>query len=265
MSKIYFKQPILFFLLCLVVQSVFSQQTGRMETDRPDQTEAVYITKTKYLQFESGFNVEKNNKLTSLIHPTILTKYGVCKKFEFRLITELVSEEVYSINSPTKKYITGLLPVQIGGKIALFEGKGILPQTSFIAHVGISKFASKAFQTTKIFPSFRFTMQNALTENIALGYNLGAEWDGESNTPDWIYTFAPGFNIGKNWYGYIELYGAVRKSAAPQHSIASGFAYYISDNTKIDFSGSYGLSEDATDWYTAIGFSFRLPVSKKGN
>jgi hypothetical protein len=262
MSKKNVTQQFTFTALLFCSLSITAQQTGRMETDRPDQTEAVYITKLKYIQAETGFNLEKNDGLTAFIHPTALWKYGLSKKFEFRLITELTSAETSSNGSSGKKYTSGLLPVQIGGKVALFEGKGLLPQTSFIAHLGISKFGSKAFQTSRFFPSFRFTMQNSLTENIAIGYNLGAEWDGETGTPDWIYTFAPGFNLGKKWYGYAELYGSVRKYESPQHSVAAGFAYYFSDNTKIDFSGSYGLSDNATDWYTAIGFSFRFNTKK---
>jgi Putative MetA-pathway of phenol degradation len=262
MSKKYTIKTLFLPLLLLFTCPAKAQQTERMETDRPDQTEAVYITKDKYLQVETGLNLEKNDGLTTLIHPTILWKYGLSKKFEFRLITEFASDEASSGTSSGKRYTSGVLPVQIGGKVALFEGKGLLPQTSLLAHLGISKFASKAFQTSKFFPGFRFTMQNSITESIALGYNLGAEWDGETDTPDWIYTFAPGFNLGKKWYGYAELYGSVRKYDSPQHSVAAGFAYYFADNTKIDFSGSYGLSDNATDWYTAIGFSFRFNTKK---
>jgi Putative MetA-pathway of phenol degradation len=251
------------FLVLLIPLILSAQESGRMETDRPDQTEAVYITRKNFLQAEFGLNVEKDHSLTTLVHPTALWKYGLDKKFELRLITEFVSAETPLLIPAGNDFITGLLPVQIGGKLSLFEEKGFLPKTSVLAHVGIAKAGSKKFHTSHWFPSFRFTMQNSITENIALGYNLGAEWDGETSIPDWIYTFAPGFNIGKKWYGYIETYGSVRKNEAPQHSIAGGLAFYFSDNTKIDFSGSYGLTENATDWYTAIGFSFRLPVSKK--
>lgn len=240
-----------------------AQDTGRMETDRPDQTEAVYITKHNYLQAEFGFNIEKENKLSTLVLPTMLWKYGLGKKVELRLITEFISAETPLLIPSGNSFLSGLLPVQIGGKVALWEEKGLLPKTSLIAHIGIPKAGSKKFHTARWFPSFRFTMQNSITDNIALGYNLGAEWDGESSTPDWIYTFAPGFNIGKKWYGYAELYGSVRKYEAPAHNVAAGLACYFSDNTKIDFSGSYGLTANATDWYAAIGFSFRLPLYKK--
>ncbi len=230
-----------------------AQQTGRMETDRPDQTESPYLTKKGYLQGEFGFNYERVNGATQWIHPTALWKLGLNERFEFRFITELQSEGKE----------TGLLPLQIGGKVALLEEKGLLPKTSLIAHMGIPTIGHPAFKISKWAPNFRFTFQNTLSEQAALGYNFGAEWDGVSNTPDWIYTFAPGLNIGKNGYAYVEAYGSVRSGELPQHSIAGGVAYYLSDDLKIDLSGSYGLTEAATDHYIAIGFSFRAPTRKK--
>lgn len=241
---------------------LYAQQTGRMETDRPDQTESPFITKKGYLQAEIGFNLERDNKLSTLVHPTILWKYGASKRFEFRLITEFISQETPLIIPDGNDFISGILPVQLGGKIGLTEEKGILPKTSFIFHVAAPKIASKKFRASKWAPNFRFTMQNTLSENIGLGYNLGAEWDGESNTPAFIYTIAPGFNIGKNWYGYIEAFGSVKKNEKPEHAIDGGIACYFSDNSKIDFSAGYGLSDAAVDWYVAIGYSFRLSVRK---
>ena len=106
-------------------------------------------------------------------------------------------------------------------------------------------------------------MQHTLSESIGLGYNIGAEWDGFSNIPYWIYTLSPGFNIGKNWYAYIEASGAFRKNEKPQHGIDGGFGYYINDNFKIDISSGFGLTENATDWYSAAGLSFRFNTKHK--
>ena len=243
--------------------SAYAQQQGRMETDRPDQTESPFLTKQKYIQGELGFNYEKTQGLRTFVHPTALWKYGISKKFELRLITELISAETVLQIPPGNDFISGLLPVQLGGKLALAEEKGLLPKTSLIFHIAAPEIASKKFKATKWAPNFRFVMQNTLTENIALGYNLGAEWDGETNTPSWIYTFAPGFNIGKKWYGYIEAFGSLRKNEKPQHAVDGGIAYYFSDDSKIDFSGGFGLSKEAIDHYVAIGYSFRFNTKKK--
>jgi hypothetical protein len=251
------KKYILYCGVILIKTSiVYAQQEGRMETDRPDQTESPFIVKHKYIQAEIGFNYESAAGLRTLVHPTILWKYGATKKFEFRLITELNSAETPLLIPNGNDIETGLLPIQLGGKVAFWEEKGLLPKTSLIFHVAAPKIASKKFQASKWAPNFRFTMQHTLAENIGLGYNVGGEWDGETDTPYWIYTVAPGFNLGKKWYGYIEAYGAVRKNEAPQHGIDGGLAYYITDNVKLDISGGFNIINSPD--YVAIGCSFRF-------
>lgn len=229
----------------------------KIDTDRPDQTESSFLTPKGFFQGEIGFNIENDNNLQTFIHPTGLWKYGISKRFEFRLITEFISTEPKLID-PNNKYETGLLPIQIGSKISLWEEKGLLPKTSFIFHVGIPTLSSSKFKPPHLAPNFRFTMSHSLSETIGLGYNLGAEWDGIENTPAWVYTIAPGINIGKNWYAYIEAFGAIKKNEPAQHSFDAGLAYFISNNTKIDIGSGFGISKTATDSYVAVGFSFRF-------
>lgn len=248
----------------LVLSNILiAQQEGRMETDRPDQTESPFITKKKYIQAEFGLHVIEENNLTTLVHPTVLWKYGLCKRFEFRLITEFVSEETPLLIPAGNDINTGLLPIQIGGKLGVWEEKGLLPKTSLIFHIAPPRLGSKKFHTNKWAPNFVFTMQHTLSENAGLGYNLGAEWDGQSNTPYWVYTLAPGFNIGEKWYGYIEVFGAIRKGDIPQHNIDGGLAYYFNDNLKIDISTGFGITEPSADWFGGVGFSFRFNTGKK--
>lgn len=256
------KYCVAIFIVFLILSSAKAQQNGRMETDRPDQTESPFLTKHRYIQAETGFNIENHQQLKTYVHPNILWKYGASKRFELRLITESITQEMPIMIPQGSDFISGILPVQIGGKVSLTEEKGIAPKTSLIFHVAAPKIASKKFQAAKWAPNFRFVMQNTLSETVGLGYNIGAEWDGETNTPGWIYTFAPGFNIGKKWYGYIEVFGTIIKKEKPEHAVDGGLAYYFSDNAKIDFSGGFGLTENAVDNYLAVGFSFRINTQK---
>ena len=251
------------FILNSLAGSLFcaGQQEGRMETDRPDQTESPYITKKKYFQAEFGFNYEKENGITTLAHPVVLWKYGAAKRFELRLITEFISTETPMLIPNGNDVIAGALPIRIGGKAALWEEKGCLPKTSLIFHIAPSKIANKKFQTDKWSPEFIFTMQHTLPGNIGLGYNLGAEWDGFSNTPYWFYTLSPGFNIGKKWYGFVEISGAIRKNEKPKSGIDGGIAYYFNDNMKLDLSGGTDIINSPD--YIAIGFSSRFNICRK--
>lgn len=255
-----FKQVTLNVIAILLCNLLVAQE--RIDTDRPDQTESSYLVPKGFFQGEFGFNIENNKQLKTIVHPTGLWKYGINKRIELRLITELISVETPLLIPEGNTVITGLVPVQIGSKISLWEEKGVLPKTSLIFHVGIPALSSSKFKTPHLAPNFRFTMSHTLSERIGLGYNIGAEWDGFDKTPEWIYTFAPGFNMGKNWYGYVELFGAIKKNEPAQHSFDAGIAYFISNNAKIDFSAGTGITDSAPDNYFAIGFSFRIDTKK---
>lgn len=255
------------FAICFLLFgcSLYAQMTDKIETDRPDQTESPYTVPKKWLQVETGFNIENDKSgAREFVHPTVLSKYGLSQRFELRLITEFISFQTPVIIPQGNDIITGLQPVEVGGKLALFEEKGARPKTSLIFHTAIPKAASKKFQQTNWAPNFRFTMQNTLSGIISLGYNLGMEWYGEEETkPSFIYTLAPGFNVGEKWYAYVEIFGFLNSDNHPQHSVDGGIAYNFSNNTKIDLSGGFGItSHTALKNYIAVGFSFRLPVNK---
>jgi hypothetical protein len=237
-------------------------QTEKIDTDRPDQTESAVLVPKNWIQFEMGFSKQVNNSVENEFqHPTLLSKYGFSKRIEFRLITTIQTNT--NLSTPLlKKSNTGLTPVEIGAKIALWEEKKLLPKTSLIFHVGIPKFASKSFQAKNLAPNFRFTMQHTITQKIGLGYNIGAEWDGVYKEATWIYTFAPGINLSEKWYGYIEAFGFISKQNNPEHSLDGGIAYYINPNFKIDLSSGFGISKAAPDWYVAIGASLRFKTIK---
>lgn len=231
-------------------------QTERIDTDRPDQTESALTVPEKFLQGEFGFGIENfRSEDYDLIYPAFLLKYGVAKKIELRLEGNFLSHYLHFI--PNTKTKTLFDPIQLGTKMVLFEEKGVVPTTSLIAHVCLPFTSAQYDGQQKIFPTFRFVFQNSLTKNLGLGYNLGGEWNGYDGTPAWIYTFSPNFNIGKKWYAYIEAFGSLFRNKW-QHALDGGFAYYISNDTKIDLSGGFGLGSSQLKNYISIGFSFRV-------
>lgn len=255
------KFPILAVTFCLCFCTGFAQ-AEKIDTDRPDQTESPYTVPYKWMQFEIGFSKQNNEPGSkSFEHPTLLSKYGISKRIEFRLITSIANNTFYD-KANKKETETGLEPVEFGAKIALWEEKKLLPKTSLIFHFAIPSLASKDFRAKKLAPDFRFTMQNSITNSIAVGYNLGAEWNGYNNEATWTYTFAPGFNLSKKWYCYIEVFGFISKQNEPEHNLDGGIAYNISHDCKIDLSSGFGISKTSPDWYIAFGASIRFKTGK---
>ena len=254
-----------FITTCIIfitfVSTCFAQ-TEKIDTDRPDQTESAVLVPKKWFQFEMGLSKQVNNATENEFqHPTLLSKYGITKRMEFRLITTLTTINDFS-NPVSKQSYSGLSPIEIGTKIALWEEHKLLPKTSLLFHVAFPKFASKKLKADKLAPNFRFSMQHTVSKVIGIGYNLGAEWDGFSNEAAWVYTLSPGFNINEKWYGYIEAFGSISKNNKPEHNLDGGVAYYINRDFKVDLSSGFGISKEAPDWYVAIGASFRFKTGK---
>jgi len=232
-----------------------AQDLPSIQTDRPDQTECPFITPVHYFQFENGFSYEKvNGNSKGIVAPTILTKYGINDHFELRLITE------YSFEENNSNKISGISPVLIGFKARLLEEKGLIPTTSFIGHLGLPKAASSELKATYYSPEFRFTMQHTLSEKQTLSYNLGAEWNGETPEPTFIYTLTTGYSFTEKIGGYIEFYGFIPQIEKPDHRFDAGLTYLFNPNHQLDVSGGFGLSKISPEYYFALGYSFRFKV-----
>ena len=146
----------------------------------------------------------------------------------------------------------------VGFKARISEENGIVPKTSFIGHMSIPKLASKDFKADFYAPEFRFVMQHTLSPAVSFSYNLGAEWDGFTPEPTFIYTVATGFALTEKLGAFLELYGFAPQEDKSDHRFDGGITYLISNNFMIDFSAGAGITENAPDYFAAVGFSFRL-------
>lgn len=244
---------IVLFILTFGNISAQEEKKEPIETDRPDQTETPSIVPKGMFQMETGFGFERvDGSSENFVVPTSLLKYGLNGTFEFRLIAE------FSTDKTDGTTISGLSPILVGFKVAIAEEKGIWPKTSLIGHLSIPEFASDEFKTAYYAPMFRFTMQHTLSDKINLGYNLGAEWDGETPEPTFIYTLTTGISLSEKTGCFVELYGFAPQKDTAEHRFDAGFTYLISDNFMIDASGGFGITENAPDYFAAAGFSFRL-------
>lgn len=241
---------------CFGINNLDAQE--RITTDRPDKTEVATLTPLHYFQGEFGFNKEnEKGEDYDLIHPTGLIKYGISKIFELRMEGEFVTEYRQLIPEPTTE--TGLRPLELGFKAALIkEQKNIIPKTSIIAHAAIPVFASDKFRSDHVAPKFVFTMENDFTKHVGVSYNLGMQWDGYNPDPAWLYSLSLGFDMGKNWEGYVEGYGGAIKNEIPENGIDGGIIYYISDDVKVDANGGFGVSNSGPRNFFGVGISFRF-------
>jgi hypothetical protein len=237
-----------FILFSLAVRG---QQTGRIETDRPDQTECPFIVKKGYIQAELGFNRNSYADGLEYFYPTTLLKMGLWKNLELRHVSIASSAEG---NSSFKTEAVGF-------KLALIEGSKWIPRTAIITHFhwdNLNRDESERNQIKHSLGDAVLTMQNDFGKGFGIGYNLGAEFH-TNGTMEGIYRIAPNMNIGRNGYAYVEIFGRVPFSVNVDHWVDGGLAYYLNDHVKLDISLGKSLS-NKSDWYGALGISFRFKV-----
>lgn len=240
-------------LLCLVPDNIAAQEN--IETDRPDQTETVTIVPKGRFQAENGFahsHTESNS--SEITMPETLWKYGVNDKMELRLNTEME----YAKHPDSTTY--GLLPLKIGLKVNLWEANGIIPETSLLANIALPKIASKKLQSTYVAPEIRLLFENNISDAIQVGYNLGAEWDGQTAEPTFIYTLSADFVLSKKLESFIEGYGFLPQLGHADHWVDGGFKYLITNDIQVDISGGYELTshQHYHGYFESLGFSFRI-------
>ena len=101
-------------------------------------------------------------------------------------------------------------------------------------------------------------MQKTMSDSFTLGCNLGAEWQSETNHPNWIYTFTTGYKVSNKTGVYAELYGFLQSNQLADNRCDGGMTYLINNNVIIDLSGGFGLTKSSPNYYGSLGFSFRI-------
>lgn len=226
----------------------FAQNEGRIETDRPDQTECPFIVKKGYIQSELGFNRATSENL----FPTSLVKYGLSKRLELRFVSVLAQEPGEKIRFQTEA---------IGFKWALIQPFGWKPRTSVIVHYNWdhqNRDLSEKNLRGHSLGDVVFTMQNDFNERFGIGYNVGTELHSNGSF-EGIYRIAPTMLIGKKGYAYVEVFGRFPASEFADHSYDAGFAYYLSEDVKLDVSAGQSFTRP-DEHYFALGISFRLRI-----
>jgi hypothetical protein len=236
----------------MVSYSANGQQNGRIETDRPDQTECPFIVKKGYFQAEIGFNQSRDQRDIAYLLPTSLIKMGLHKNWELRYTSTLSKNLALPLHYETESF---------GFKVHLGEGKGIFPRTALIVQHhwdNTNRDLSERNRLPHSLGETIFTFQNNLTDQFGIGYNLGAEYH-SNGMVEGIYRIAPNMSIGKRGYAYVEVFGRVPDSIDTEHWADFGLAYYLSEDIKVDLSAGKSLIK-SNQWYAALGCSFRLKI-----
>lgn len=257
--KILISTLFLFFAVALQAQ----QQVPDLVTDRPDQTESAATVPKHFLQIETGFILENDeNEISrnkSFAYSTTLLRYGLWDNFELRLGAAYLGDNVTKKNSDFSQNIDGFSPLHAGFKVKVVEEKGLRPDIAFLGGLELPFTAGSDYKPSYTAATMRFAFSHTLSDRFSLGYNLGAEWDGETAVPGYFYSVALGIGLIENLGMFVESFGAIQEAGTAQHQIDAGFTYLLTPNFQVDISGGIGLNDAAPDNFISFGLSYRIP------
>lgn len=253
---------LLFYFLFLSVFAA-AQTTPDLITDRPDQTESSSVVPHKSLQIETGFLLEnKSNeflKHESYAFNSTLLRYGLLQNFELRLGLEYLGDRFEMKNQDTTSKISGFSPLYTGFKVNIAKEDGWKPEIAILGGLTLPFTAKKDYKPTHVSADMRLSFSHTLSERFSLGYNLGAEWDGESAGPLYFYSLALGIGLTNNLSMFAESYGLLNPDGEPENMVDAGFTYLVLLNLQFDLSGGIGLNENAIDNFISVGLTLRIP------
>jgi len=259
-NKINMMTKIIIGVFLLIISATCKSQTielSDISADRPGMATPPAISQPKALQIETGFSYEKikyeNSFQETILYNTTLLRYGINQNSEIRLQTDYTQVKTDSLN------ITGFNPLTIGTKLFISEEKGILPKTSFLFNLTLPCFGEKNFRPENLTPSIYLLMQNNITKNLNVCYNIGIEYDGESANPTEFAAICFGYNITEKINGFIENYNWFSDFTKPENYIDLGCAYLIRKNIQLDLSGNMNLQDVEKYLMINFGVSWRIP------
>lgn len=256
-------RPIFSFLfLALSLTCIAQEEVPELITDRPDQTESSAVVPVGSLQIESGFVRERidneTSTSTSYAVNTTLLRYGLTNHFELRVGLDYLHDRVTVKASDSTGITRGFGPLHTGFKIKIRDENGWIPEVAFLGGLTHPFAANPDYRTANTAAGMRFAFSHTITESISLGYNLGAEWDGDSVIPGYFYSLVMGASITERTGFFAESYGIIRESGTAEHLVDAGLTFLAMDNLQFDLSGGLGINEQAIDHFLSVGFSLRL-------
>jgi hypothetical protein len=248
-------------LLLVFTASVFAQdKIPELITDRPDQTESSVVVPHKSLQIETGFVMENSSSnlfsSKSFAYNSTLLRYGLLYNFELRLGLEYLGEKLNMENGDNTN-TSGFSPLYTGFKVKIADEDGWKPEFAFLGGLVLPFTANKDFKPSHTAADIRFSFSHTLSDKLSLGYNLGAEWDGETAIPSYFYSVSLGAGISDKIGMFIESYGWLHEAGA-EHLFDAGLTYLLLPNFQFDVSAGIGL-KNSIDNFISLGLTYRLP------
>ncbi|WP_266206116.1 transporter [Pontibacter kalidii] len=232
-------------------------QEGKIQTERPDQTESTTLMPSGALQLEAGYQFDRTSEagysIKTRAYPTALLRFGVLNWLEVRAEGAL-GDSVFE--NGTKRKVTGMTPLSLELKFQLWREQGWQPRGAFVSQL-VLPVGSRAFRPDHPEPEFRLVLSNILTQRLEVAYNLAIGWaDGESEVG---YSIVLTGTVHENLAVFGEVLGSKANDEKAEYLVNTGANLWLGPNLQLDLAAATGLSDAAPDFVFRTGFSIRMP------
>ncbi len=242
-------------------------------TDRPDFTESTEVVPAGHVQLEMGytFTYDSDGKDRVLSHtaPELLLRISLSDRMELRIGWEgyTVEEDKFVGTTRGGRSVTredsfdAASDLSLGMKMKLFEQDGWRPHLGFIAGVSLPS-GSREVSSGDVDPGFVLLWAYDLSDELSVAGNVGVSVPTE-NAHRFVQASASlslAVGLSDQWGAYVEYFGLYPNTDATHdaHFLNGGLTYLVHKDFQIDFRVGVGLNEEADDFFTGIGFSWRF-------
>ncbi len=242
-------------------------------TDRPDFTESTDAIPAGHFQLEAGYTFTYDREHTDRVRdhaaPEFLLRIGVVDDVELRVGWQGYSwtENQFVTRTRAGRRVTGedwtdgAHDLSIGFKLKLLEQDGLVPHFGILASMNIPV-GSDVVSPGDVEPGAILLWAYDLTDEVALAGNVG--FASLVDAGDRFFQTSASLSLAvaltEQLGGYVEYFGLYpnAEDSDAAHSLNVGLTYLINNNFQIDWRIGGGLNEEADDFFTGVGFAWRI-------
>lgn len=252
---------------------------GTIATDRPGFSDTTSVVPRGHIQLESGYSYTydrgpHHQRFQSQDFPELSLRIGVLNNLEARVgwIGQYITRSRYLAKTRAGRTTTFLDKAQggsdmkVGVKWAMTRQEGLMPNLSLIPSLYLPTGAD-GFSTGDVDPEVRIAYSWAANPKwtiygvVQLSSISYSDDEGESRR--YFQTgasLASGYQITDKWCGILEYYflAPFTPGSDAAHTLNVCSTYLITHNIQFDIRVGFGLNEEAPDFSTSAGISFRF-------
>ena len=242
--------------IALSILAIFScagifAQEAEFTADRPGASTGPSVVSQGVIQWEQGVQYDGDGAKGAFTFSNTLLRYGLFDGVELRL-----SGDAF-VYPNLNRWAGAFSGVGIGAKIRCFEGQGSIPAVSVLADFQLPGTGSNGFAAEHFTPSLYLLFENALSDKLSLGYNVGAEWDGFTPSPVTFLAVGLGYSVTDDLGCFVESYNYLVEGGNA-YCADFGFNYMVSRKVQVDVAANLDLLDPSHCWAVSFGVAWQI-------